>query len=105
LEELHRHFKGQDLVILAVSTDLAEVRLLKTFVEEHRYTFTVLHDPRRHIMEWFRTVHIPVTYLIDRSGKIIGRAVGPRDWSHKDMIRLFDGLLEQCAKDPQPRDD
>jgi peroxiredoxin len=98
IEKLHQHFKDEDLTILTVSVDMADIEVVKAFLEKHGYTFTVLHDPRGNIMEWFRVRLIPVTYLIDRSGKIIAKAVGPRDWSQDAMIRLFEVLLKESEK-------
>jgi peroxiredoxin len=92
IERLHQHFAGQDLVVLTVSVDIAEVSRVKAFVDKHGYTFPVLHDPRGDIMDWFGVRLIPVTYLIDKSGRIVGKAVGPREWCNQDMIRLFEAL-------------
>lgn len=93
IERLHQHFKGQDFTVLAVSVDMAETEVVRAFVEKHAYTFTVLHDPQGDIMDWFRVRLIPVTYLIDRSGKIVGKAVGVRDWTDEDTIRVIDVLV------------
>ncbi|NIQ40372.1 MAG: redoxin domain-containing protein [Proteobacteria bacterium] len=100
IEKLHQHFKGQDLVVIAVSVDMADIRIVKNFIERHNYTFTVLHDPRGDTMEWFHVRLIPVTYLINRSGKIIGKAVGLRDWGQDSMVRLFDQLLKSLDDEP-----
>ena len=100
LETLHQHFKGRDLIVLAVSIDMADVDLVKAFADKHKYTFTILHDPRGDIMKWFRVRLIPVTYVIDRSGKVIGKTVGLRDWSHENMIRLLEELLKRSEKEP-----
>jgi peroxiredoxin len=94
MERLHRHFDEQDLTVLAVSVDLADTDTVKAFVDEQGYTFSVLHDPHGKIMDWYRVRLIPVTFVIDRSGRVIGKAVGIRDWSEPSMIQLFDELLK-----------
>ena len=98
LERLHHHFGGKQLTIVAVSLDLADTGFVRDFVDKHRYSFTVLHDPRRTIMKVFGGRRIPVTYVIDRSGRIIGKAVGSRDWAGKPMTRLFEELLRPATK-------
>ncbi len=100
MERLHRHFAGREFMILAVSVDMAEIEIVKAFREKHNYTFTVLHDPRGHIMEWFRVRLIPVTYLIDKSGKMIGKAVGPRQWDDESTLRLIEALLKRSDEKP-----
>jgi cytochrome c biogenesis protein CcmG/thiol:disulfide interchange protein DsbE len=94
LEKLHQHFTGSNLAILAVSVDMADIEVLKAFTTKHKYTFTILHDPRGTIMKSLGVRLIPVTYLIDESGKIIGKAIGLRDWSTENVIRLLEKLLE-----------
>jgi peroxiredoxin len=97
-ERLHRHFGGKQLTIVAVSLDLADTGFVRNFVDKHRYSFTVLHDPRRTMIKELGGRRIPVTYVIDPSGRIIGKAVGPRDWADKPMIRLFEELLKPATK-------
>jgi len=95
IERLHRHFREQNLSIVAVSVDMADIESVRAFVEKQKYTFTVLHDPRAKVMGAFRVRFIPVSYLIDKSGKVIGKAIGLRDWSQPPMIRLFEELLKK----------
>ena len=94
IERLHQHFKGQDLHVVAVSVDLADIEYVKTFVEEQKYTFTVLHDPRGSVMAALGARLIPVSYVIDKSGRVVGMALGYRDWSRPAVIRLFEELLK-----------
>ena len=98
IEKLYQHFRGHDITILAVSVDMLDTELVRAFVEEHKYTFTVLHDRRGRIMESFSARLIPVTYLINGSGDIIGKAIGVRDWSQPAMIRLFEELLKETER-------
>ncbi len=98
IEKLYHHFRGHDLTVPAVSVDMIDTELVRAFVEEHKYTFTVLHDRRGGIMKSFSARFIPVTYLIDRSGKVIGKAMGLRDWSQPAVIRLFEELLKETEK-------
>jgi hypothetical protein len=36
----------------------------------------------------------PTTYFIDRGGRLIGRVVGPRDWSSAAARMLIQSLLD-----------
>jgi len=96
-ERLHRHFEGKQLTIVAVSLDLADTGFVRDFVDKHRYGFTVLHDPLRTTIKELGGRRIPVTYVIDPSEKVIGKAVGPRDWAGTPMIRLFEELLKPAG--------
>jgi len=96
-ERLHRHFEGKQLTIVAVSLDLADTGFVRDFVDKHRYGFTVLHDPLRTMIKKLGGRRIPVTYVIDPSEKVIGKAVGPRDWADTPMIGLFEELLKPAG--------
>jgi hypothetical protein len=39
-----------------------------------------------------------MTFLIDKKGRIIGRALGPRDWKSPEAISLFSQLIERVEK-------
>jgi hypothetical protein len=40
---------------------------------------------------------LPTTYLIDPEGRLIGAAMGGRDWSSTEAKALIAGLLRQTA--------
>jgi hypothetical protein len=35
-----------------------------------------------------------MTYILDKRGRIIGKALGPREWESKDAIALFEYLTD-----------
>jgi len=100
IERLYQEFKGRNLVVLTVSVDTADTGLVKNFVDKHGYSFPVLHDSRASIMKRFGIRFLPVTFLIDGEGKVIGKAVGPRDWSQASVMRLLEELLMRSGKSP-----
>jgi cytochrome c biogenesis protein CcmG/thiol:disulfide interchange protein DsbE len=100
IERLYQEFKGRNLVVLTVSVDTADTGLVKNFVDKHGYTFPVLHDSRARIMKWFGIRFLPVTFLIDRGGKVVGKAVGPRDWGQASVMCLLEELLSRSGESP-----
>ncbi len=56
-----------DVVFLAISTD-ADPGIVKPWLEEHGYDFTVLHDQGSAID--YQVTGIPASFLIDRQGRI-----------------------------------
>jgi len=100
IERLYQEFKGRNFVVLTVSVDTADTRLVKDFVDKHGYTFPVLHDSRASIMKRFGVRFLPVTFLIDGGGKVIGKAVGPRDWGQARVMRLLEEILIRSGENP-----
>ena len=91
LEQLHRSRGDDGLAVLAVSVD-SRRDPVAPFVEEHDLTLPVFWDHRGEVGEAYRATSIPVSYLIDPSGLIVGMARGARDWAATGA--LFDALGE-----------
>ncbi|MFQ5836199.1 MAG: TlpA family protein disulfide reductase, partial [bacterium] len=89
---LWQKFKEEDFVILAV--DLREGKeKVSSFVKENGYTFPVLLDSRGKVGYTYGVRAIPTTYLLDPEGRIVGKALGARDWASEDAFELIEHLL------------
>jgi cytochrome c biogenesis protein CcmG/thiol:disulfide interchange protein DsbE len=95
IEKLYKQFKDKDFVFLTISVDYAGIIPVKDFIEKHRYTFPVLIDPKCETLDLFEVKGIPTTFLIDKKGVIIGKAVGPKDWKGSEVVSIINLLLEK----------
>jgi peroxiredoxin len=95
LEILHQQFKEKDFVVLTVSVDYEEAKVVREFINKQRYTFPVLLDPKSEVLDLFDVKGIPTTFIIDKKGKMLGRAIGPRDWKCQEVIILISMLIEK----------
>lgn len=79
MERLYRSLGSEPFEVLAVSVDedLAE---LASFRERLGLSFPILMDPRQQVTRRYQTTGFPESLLIDRSGRVAERYVGPRDW-------------------------
>lgn len=94
MEKLYQRFKDEDFVMLAV--DLRESQsTVKDFAREYKLNFPILLDLTGKIGDTYGVRAIPTTYLIDRQGKLIGKAVGARDWASQEAFELIEHLLEE----------
>ncbi|HMH64863.1 MAG TPA: TlpA disulfide reductase family protein [Rhizomicrobium sp.] len=60
------------------------------FLKEHQAgNLPVYLDSQRMIMRSFTVVAMPLTVLIDPSGKVIARAEGPADWDNPEAVAYF----------------
>ena len=78
---LYRDLKGQGLEVLLIAfrESAAEVRRV---ARERGYAAPVLLDESGDVTGRLYGVWGPPTvYLVDREGRLIGRAAGPRDWA------------------------
>ena len=95
MEVLHRQFRDKNFALLTVSVDYGGVKSVQEFINKHQYTFPVLLDPKCEIFDLFKVKGIPTTFLVDKKGKMIGKAIGPRDWKSHEVVSLLNLLIEK----------
>ena len=84
--------RGLEVLLVNFREDPAHVRKV---AEERNYVAPVLLDRSGDVTGRLYGVWGPPTvYLIDRNGRLVARAVGPRDWSTPAAHRLLRALLD-----------
>ena len=73
LDALHQRFRGQGLVVLAITDE--EASLVRPFLSQQKVSYPVLLDPGRKVTELFRVDSIPESFVYDREGRLVGRAI------------------------------
>jgi peroxiredoxin len=98
MEKLHRELKEEDFAIVAVSIQdsAAEVR---RFFKQNQLTFTALLDSIGKTIPGFGVRAIPTTLLLDKSGRIFGRIMGPREWDSRESVAMFKQLVDKSSTD------
>jgi peroxiredoxin len=98
LERLHRAHEAEGLSVVAVSVDASTPGLgaadVERFVNDLGVSFTILLDPGGEIENRFRVSGLPMTYLIDRDGRIRQKIVGAREWDEPDITAEIRKLLD-----------
>jgi len=95
MEALYQQFKENNFVFLTISVDYEGIKTVKNFIEKNHYTFPVLLDPKCETLEVFKIKGIPTTIIIDKKGRMIGKAIGPRNWKNPEFISLLKMLIEE----------
>ncbi len=91
MEKLHRRFKDKSFVMVAINSQETDA-LVKSFFEKNKLSFTALLDSSGEVGSGFGVNALPTTFVLDKQGRIIGSALGPRDWNGQASIDLFDHL-------------
>jgi peroxiredoxin len=97
MERLYQMFKQTDFVLLAVSMDRQGAQAAKPYVERLQLSFPVLVDYTNDIGRQYGVRGLPSTYLIDPNGRLLGAAVGARDWYRTEAKALIAGILRQAS--------
>lgn len=93
LENAYNEMGQEKLVVLAVGMG-ESVEKIKAFFNKYGFTFPLLADNRMKITKLYGVRNIPVTYLIDPDGVVLGRALGVRDWANPDLLAFIDSRLK-----------
>jgi len=93
-ENLYRRFRSQGLVILAVSLDKKNDKAVKDFAVEYKLSFPILIDDKGEVEKRYQTFTIPTTYVIDRSGRVVFKVDGAKNWESEETFRSIEYLLK-----------
>ena len=96
MEKLHQKFKDKNFVMVAINLQESAARV-KQFYKEHKLTFTTLLDITGDVGAGLGIRSIPTTFILDKNGRIIGKALGPREWEGKKSIALFEYLTDSTV--------
>ena len=93
MQKLHTRFKDQNFAMVTVNLQESAPKV-RDFVDRYKLTFTVLLDTHGEVGRRFGVRALPTTFILDKSGRIMGQALGAREWNSKKAIALFEHLME-----------
>jgi thiol-disulfide isomerase/thioredoxin len=98
MEKLHLKLKDKDfaLVSISIQDSAAEVQ---RFFKQNKLTFTALLDSIGKTVPGFGIRAIPTTLILDKTGRIVGRVIGPREWDSRESMAMFENLIGEPLAD------
>ena len=77
-----------------LAINLAEKReLVAAWVKSRSVTSTVLLDANKEAEKSYQIAYTPTVFLVDRRGKLVGNAIGERQWTGEQGKALLRQLL------------
>lgn len=99
MEQLHKSYQKDGLVILAVSIDRVTTKKdIPPFVKNMNLTFPVLVDSWGQTDKRYKLMGVPETYIIDQEGMLREKVIGPRDWTRTENLHVINQLLRRNPK-------
>ena len=95
IEALYQRYKDRGLEVLAVSLDKGSTSVVEAFVKEVGVTYRVALDPSWATARTYGVRGLPTTFLIDRTGNVVLRELGERDWMEEAKQQAVEGLLRE----------
>jgi len=99
MEKLHRKLKHKDFAMVSVSLQDSAAEV-ERFFKQNQLTFTVLLDSFGKTVSDFAIRAIPTTLILDKTGRIVGRVMGAREWDSRESIAMFKQLIDEPLVDP-----
>lgn len=102
LDRLQATLGGPDFEVVALSIDEGGMPAVRAFmVGAGIRHLRVYVDASGDARSLFGVGGVPLTLLVDRDGRELGRKLGPAAWDHPDAVQLIRGLL---VRDTMPRE-
>jgi thiol-disulfide isomerase/thioredoxin len=94
LERLYQVLKGTDFEILAVNVgEDADTVDAFTSTLDKVPTFTIVFDKDSRVLKAWPVMGLPTTFILDKSGRIIYRAVGGREFDAPSILMQIRSLI------------
>ncbi|MDP3511160.1 MAG: TlpA disulfide reductase family protein [Sulfuritalea sp.] len=94
LERLQQKIGGKDFTVLAISvSDSADG--VARFLGGRAPVFDILMDDNGKVSTAFRARGVPVTYLLDRQGRLLAGRTGPQHWDSPAMEALIRQAIDK----------
>ena len=88
MENLYRKLKKDTFVMAAVSSQESP-KTVAAFIRKQNVSFLPLLDPTGKERRKFGVAQYPTTVILDKNLRIIGKALGPREWDSRQSINFF----------------
>jgi peroxiredoxin len=92
LDEFQKRLGPQGVVVVGVSVDRSE-KAYRDFLQRAKVSFLTARDPEAGISADYGTFKYPETYVIDASGKVVQKHIGPMLWTDEKLISDIRSLL------------
>ena len=97
LGRLQERLHDEDFQLLTITSDL-QAKAIRAFLSMVNVDIPVLLDETQAVSNAYMARALPLSVLIGKDGRMIGRAMGPRDWDSPSMIAFIQRLLREPAQ-------
>jgi thiol-disulfide isomerase/thioredoxin len=97
LSALQTQLGGKDFEVMALSLDLKGLEASRKFLDETGAGNLVAYtDQSTKALAALQGVGLPLTILIDKQGREIGRLIGPAEWNSAEALDLIKSAIAEA---------
>ena len=93
MQRLYQELGPKGFRIAAVSVDEGDLKDVLAYTDGMGLTFDILHDGDGSVQKAYQTIMFPESFLVDRNGVIVKKAIGEHPWASEANRRLIAQLL------------
>jgi thiol-disulfide isomerase/thioredoxin len=98
LERLQKELGSAQFEVVALSIDRGGVEAAKKFLDQiNVQALGVYVDQTARSSSALKAIGMPTTLLLDRSGRELGRLVGPAEWDSEEAKKLINAALKAAS--------
>ena len=88
MERAYQKLRNKDIEILAI--DIGEdADTIFTFTADYPVSFPLLMDKDSKVINQYPVIGLPTTFIIDKQGRLVFRAIGTREWDDSNILNLI----------------
>ena len=95
-QRLRDKLRGRPFEVLTVNYGEGATRI-RYFLERNRINLPVLLDPDKESAAAWHAGGLPMTFLVDATGRVRYSAFGECDWSSGEALRTVEGLVAEAG--------
>jgi peroxiredoxin len=91
LIKLYNEFKNEGFVVIGIN-DREVKEIVKKYIDKYKLTFSVPLDIHGEVVKIYGVRAHPDHFLVNKRGELIGKTLGPRNWTdtkNHDLIRFL----------------
>jgi len=105
LDHLGGALNGADFAIVALSIDRKGVEAVRSlFAELNVQRLAIYVDSSGQAMRTVRAPGLPISLVIDRDGREVGRVIGPAEWDDGATIEFLRGVISRARQNERRSD-
>lgn len=91
MERAYQKLKDKGVVLLGIDVG-EDSDTIFTFTADYPVNFPLLMDMDSTVIKSYPVVGLPTTYVIDRQGRLVYRAIGTRQWDAVNILKILTDL-------------
>ncbi len=98
LGELRADMEGKGLRVIGVAVDRGSYawtkKIVGKFIRKSNIKMDIVLDHDNHVRRLYLVTVLPMTYVIGRDGRFVGKITGARKWNSAESHELFRAMLK-----------